>query len=121
MNKSFAFSIFLSIFILGCTQPTGNAVAEEANFVTASHILVETQQEAESIVSRLNSGEDFAELAKELSIGPSGQYGGNLGEFGRGVMVKPFEDKAFELRINEVGIAETQFGWHVIKVTDRKS
>lgn len=90
--------------------------------ISARHILVKTRQEAEAIVKELDSGKDFAELAKEKSTGPSGPNGGSLGFFSRGQMVKPFEDAAFEL---EVGTftkepVETQFGWHVIKVEDKR-
>ena len=82
--------------------------------VTASHILVKVDQ-------RALDGEDFAALAKENSDCPSSAKGGDLGTFGRGQMVKPFEDAAFSQEIGVVGpVVETQFGFHVVKVTDRK-
>ena len=93
------------------------------NQIRASHILVKTEDEAREIINQLNNGADFAQLAKEKSIGPSGPNGGDLGFFETGKMVKPFEDAAFAL----VNIGDytkepvkTQFGYHVIKLTDKK-
>lgn len=101
--------------------------------VKASHIIVtleegageeekaEARAKIEDILSRLEGGKDFAELAEEVSEGPSASRGGDLGYFGRGQMVKSFEDAAFALESGELsGIVETQFGYHIIKVTDRK-
>ena len=69
----------------------------------------------------MKKGEDFATLAKTYSEGPSGPKGGELGYFRRGQMVKPFEEAAFSLQPNETsGIVETQFGYHLIKVSDKK-
>lgn len=86
--------------------------------VTASHILVATEEESRGIITLLESGEDFSTLAKAKSTGPSGPNGGSLGTFGRGQMVPAFENAAFELNdgsfTNEP--VQTQFGWHVIKV-----
>ena len=86
--------------------------------VTASHILLETEAEAEAVISALQNGGDFAELAKEKSTGPSGPNGGSLGKFGRGQMVPAFETAAFGLAIGSYSDTpvQTQFGWHVIKV-----
>jgi len=76
----------------------------------------------ENIKKQLDAGADFAELAKENSDCPSGKNGGDLGEFTRGNMVKPFEDAAFAQEIGKVGdIVETQFGYHLIKVTAKSA
>ena len=89
--------------------------------VTASHILVETEDEAKAVISALRDGDDFAELAKEKSTGPSGPNGGALGTFGRGQMVPAFETAAFDLASGSYSETpvQTQFGWHVIRV-DKK-
>ena len=87
--------------------------------VTASHILVETEEEAKAIIAQLSDGADFAALAKEKSTGPSGPNGGELGSFGRGQMVPAFETAAFSMAegsYSETPV-QTQFGWHVIKVS----
>lgn len=90
--------------------------------VRASHILVNTSKEAIQIMQSLKKGADFAELAEQKSIDKgSGARGGDLGYFSMGQMVKPFEDAAFSLRINEISEpVETQFGYHIIKVVDKK-
>lgn len=86
----------------------------------ASHILVKTKKEAQAVKKRLDKGEDFAKVAKEKSIDPSGQNGGDLGRFGRGQMVPRFEEAAFTLEVNKIsGIIETEFGFHIIKVTEK--
>jgi len=88
----------------------------------ASHILLETEEEAKEIITKLDAGEDFAELAKEYSTGPSSVNGGDLGLFGRGMMVKEFEDAAYVLEIGEYTKepVQTQFGYHVILLTDKQ-
>ena len=89
--------------------------------VQASHILVEDEATAKEILDKLNSGSDYAELAKEYSIDGSASQGGNLGFFPRGRMVKPFEEAAFALEVGEIsGIVKTDFGYHIIMVTDRQ-
>jgi len=86
--------------------------------VSASHILVDTEDEAKAIKAKLDAGADFAELAKSDSKCPSASRGGDLGTFGRGTMVKEFEDAAFALKVGEISQpVHTQFGWHLIKVT----
>lgn len=85
----------------------------------ASHILVETETEAEELLLRLKNGADFSELAKTYSTGPSGAQGGNLGWFGQGAMVPTFENAVIKLKIDEVSVpVQTQFGWHLIKLND---
>lgn len=89
--------------------------------VRASHILVKTEDEAKDLLNKLNEGADFSELAQEYSLCPSKRDGGDLRFFGRGMMVKPFEDAAFSLEVGQVSEpVETQFGWHLIKLTDKK-
>lgn len=85
--------------------------------IKCSHILVEKQSQALAILDRLKKGEKFAELAKELSLDTgSGKRGGDLGYFGRGRMVKPFEAAAFKLSIGEISEpVKTEFGYHIIK------
>lgn len=91
------------------------------NEVRASHILVKTEDEAKSLLEEIRAGKSFAEAAEEVSLCPSGQNGGDLGFFGRGMMVKPFEDAAFAMEnIGEVSEpVQTQFGWHLIKLTGK--
>ena len=92
-----------------------------ASEVRASHILVESRSEAEKLIAQLKGGAKFADLAKKCSKCPSGANGGDLGYFKRGQMVKPFEDAAFALNKGEVsGPVQTQFGYHVILVTDKR-
>lgn len=90
--------------------------------VRASHILVKTEQEAKDLYDEIISGKtDFADAAKEKSLCPSGRAGGDLGYFGKGMMVKPFEDACFSMEVGEVSKpVETQFGWHLIQLTDKE-
>lgn len=88
--------------------------------VRASHILVKTEQEAKDLYNEIKNGKSFTEVAQEKSLCPSGQNGGDLGFFGKGMMVKPFEDAAFSLEVGELSQpVETQFGWHLIEVTGK--
>ncbi|MBW2982405.1 peptidylprolyl isomerase [Candidatus Woesearchaeota archaeon] len=92
-----------------------NYTAKEGE-IRARHILVETEEEAIEILKEIRKGVDFAELAKTRSIGPSSVKGGDLGIFGRGTMIKEFEEAAFALRIGEVSEpVQTEYGWHIIK------
>ena len=86
--------------------------------VSAKHILVKEEDECNAILAAINAGEKtFEDAAKESSTCPSGQQGGSLGEFGKGQMVKEFEDAAFAAEIGAVvGPVATQFGFHLIKV-----
>jgi peptidyl-prolyl cis-trans isomerase C len=87
----------------------------------ASHILVKTEEQAKQIMKRLADGEEFAAVAKRFSSCPSGKSGGDLGWFGKGMMVPEFEKIAFEEEVGKVvGPVKTQFGYHVIKVTGKK-
>lgn len=88
--------------------------------IRASHILVKTEEEAKKIYDDIQNGKSFAEIAQTVSLCPSGQNGGDLGFFGKGMMVKPFEDAAFELEVGEISQpVQTQFGWHLIQLTDK--
>ena len=98
------------------------ANAEPVTEYNASHILVETKEEAEALIRQLQEGADFAELAKESSTGPSGPGGGALGWFSQGMMVEPFEVAVMALKAGEVSPepVQTQFGWHVIKLNETR-
>lgn len=89
--------------------------------VRASHILVETEAEAQQVIERLAKGEAFADLAAEISIDPSAKTNkGDLDFFGPGAMVAEFEEAAFALKVGERSApVKSPFGWHVILVTDR--
>jgi parvulin-like peptidyl-prolyl isomerase len=83
--------------------------------VRVSHILVSSKEEIENLKNQINEGVEFATLATKHSKCPSGQRGGDLGSFGKGMMVKPFEDVAFSLPVGGVSdTVETQFGYHLI-------
>ncbi|MGL5328912.1 MAG: peptidylprolyl isomerase [Peptostreptococcaceae bacterium] len=103
--------------------------------VKASHILIKTiddqnkplgdkekaeaKKKAEEVLAKVKAGEEFSKLAKEYSQDGSAQNGGDLGFFGKGQMVKPFEEAAFSMKVGEVSdIVETEYGYHIIKVTD---
>jgi len=86
----------------------------------ARHILVSDRQICEDLKTQIDSGSDFAQIAKEHSQCPSGQYGGDLGEFGQGQMVKEFDEVVFSEEIGKVhGPVQTQFGYHLIEITSR--
>jgi len=105
----------------------------EPEQVKARHILIKSPQNAseqektvaknkiDSILKEIRDGEDFAELAKKDSECPSAPQGGDLGFFSRGQMVKPFEDVAFALQPGQVSdVVETEFGYHIIRVDEKK-
>lgn len=89
--------------------------------IRARHILLKTEEKAKEIYEMIAHDGDFAELAKQHSTGPSGKNGGDLGFFGEGQMVPEFSKAAFALKVGEVSLpVKTKFGWHVIKVEDRR-
>ncbi|MBT6094384.1 MAG: peptidylprolyl isomerase [Rhodospirillaceae bacterium] len=94
----------------------------EKEEVHARHILMKTEKEAKAVIADLEKGGDFAELAKKKSTGPSGPNGGDLGYFGKGQMVPEFETAAFAMEKGTYSKApvKTQFGFHVIKVENRR-
>ncbi len=97
-----------------------NPPAEE---VRARHILLKTEVDAKNAIGHVNAGKTFEEAAREFSTGPSASNGGDLGYFKRGDMVKPFADAAFALKAGDVTPlpVKTRFGWHVIKVEDKRT
>ncbi len=87
----------------------------------ASHILVSIEEKASQILERLKAGEDFAEVAKIESIDPSKGKGGDLGFFSKGQMIPSFETACMQLNVGSLsGVVKTQFGYHIIKLTDKK-
>lgn len=87
---------------------------------TARHILVDSEQTAADLKTQIERGADFAELARQHSSCPSGRRGGDLGEFGPGMMVPEFDKVVFSADVGEVqGPVQTQFGYHLIEVTSR--
>ena len=98
-------------------------VPDEAEQVHARHILVETEEEAQSILDQLESGADFAELAKEHSTDETTKdNGGDLGFFPRGVVLPEFEEAAFALDVGErSGVVQTPYGYHIIEVLERET
>lgn len=86
----------------------------------ARHILVETEAQCEALKNEILAGADFAEIAKQHSLCPSGTQGGDLGEFGRGQMVREFDEVVFSGELNTVhGPVKTQFGYHLLEITQR--
>ena len=84
--------------------------------INAKHILVDNEYEIDDLLKKLAEGVSFEKLAKDFSQCPSGQTGGDLGEFGRHQMVKAFDDAAFALKVGETSKAvKTQFGYHLIQ------
>jgi peptidyl-prolyl cis-trans isomerase C len=95
--------------------------AEEIPEFNASHILLETQDDAAAAKARVDSGEEFATVAQEMSTGPTGPNGGNLGWFGIGAMVPEFEQQIISLEVGAVSEPfETQFGWHIAKLNETR-
>lgn len=86
----------------------------------ARHILVSSQEECDKLKKQIKNGTDFAEVAKEHSQCPSGQQGGDLGEFSPGQMVREFDQVVFSDEVGEVhGPIKTDFGYHLIEITNR--
>jgi peptidyl-prolyl cis-trans isomerase C len=90
--------------------------------VRARHILLKSEADAKKVIKLINGGKRFEDIAKTHSTGPSGPQGGDLGYFRRGDMVKPFADAAFAMQAGQVTQipVKTEFGWHVIKVEDKR-
>ena len=94
-----------------------------AEQVHARHILVDSEEEARKVIDTLKGGADFAETAKKFSTGPSGPNGGDLGYFKAEDMVPPFSQAAFAMEVGSFSQdpVRTQFGWHIIKVEDKRA
>ena len=87
---------------------------------TARHILVDTEEQCQELKTSIESGKDFADVAKEFSSCPSSAQGGDLGQFEPGMMVKEFDEVVFSADVNSLqGPVKTQFGYHLLEVTDR--
>lgn len=92
-----------------------------AKQVHAAHILVKDEAKAKELLAKVNAGESFSDLAKKFSQCPSGSKGGDLGWFGKGQMVKAFEDVCFGGQKGvTVGPVKTEFGWHLIKLLEER-
>lgn len=90
------------------------------SLATARHILVDTEEKCNELKAQIESGADFAEVAKENSNCPSGAAGGDLGQFGPGMMVPEFDKVVFSADVGSVeGPVQTQFGFHLLEVTSR--
>ena len=86
----------------------------------ARHILVETEEVCEDLKTQIESGKEFADIAAEFSACPSGKSGGSLGEFSKGQMVPQFDEVVFSAELNQIhGPVKTQFGYHLIEITER--
>ena len=122
--KKILSAIFLLLITGGLAMEAKQNIDPNANDYTevrALHILTKTKNQANAIIMRINNGESFKELAKQFSNCPSGQVGGDLGYFGRGVMVPEFEKAAFDTPKGEISEpVQTDFGYHVIKVIDKR-
>ena len=109
---------FLAVLVL---LSTSAFAAENYKYVKARHILVNSEAEAIQIKKAIDDGGSFTYYAQKYSLCPSGKNGGDLGYFGKGQMVKPFEDAAFELSVGQVSEPiKTEFGWHLIEVDDKR-
>lgn len=94
---------------------------EQTSEFNASHILVESEEDARAIIAEIEGGAEFAAVARDKSTGPSGPNGGNLGWFGLGAMVPSFESAVTALDVGALSEpVQTQFGWHVIKLNDKR-
>lgn len=98
------------------------AAGEPTVEYNAAHILVQTEEEIAAVVARLEAGEEFAEIARDVSLDGSAAQGGDLGWFGEGVMIEPFEAAVMALEPGEVSPpVQTRFGWHVVRLLDTRT
>lgn len=97
------------------------ANAEDVTEFHAAHLLVDTEEEAQAAKARIDAGEEFADVARNVSTGPTGPTGGDLGWFGPGAMVAEFEDAITSLDVGAVSDPfETQFGWHLATLIEQR-
>jgi peptidyl-prolyl cis-trans isomerase C len=132
INKILILILFIGIFCYSNSAQIfakdlykkGNNMSEAKQFtqVRASHLLVKTEEEAINLREEIVAGKiNFADAASKVSMCPSGKQGGDLGFFGRGRMVPEFDQAAFSLPVGEISQPiQTQFGWHLLVVTDQK-
>ena len=130
MVKEFETVVFGELPVGQCSEPVQTqfgwhliVVTERPAMVaSARHILAKSQEDVAMYKATIEGGTDFAEMAEQHSQCPSGQNGGELGTFGRGQMVKEFEDVIFgDLEVGKISEPfQTQFGWHIVEVTERK-
>lgn len=86
----------------------------------ARHILVDTETQCNDLKTQIENGADFADIARKHSKCPSGRQGGDLGEFGQGVMVKEFDEVVFKSEVGKThGPVKTQFGYHLLEILSR--
>ena len=84
--------------------------------IHCAHILVKSEKEAQAAMERLKNGEKFSNIARQISLCPSAKRGGDLGTFGRGKMVREFEQAAFALQKGQISpIVKTKFGYHILR------
>ena len=122
MNKILLFLVLiLSLFFIS-NEKIGAKMSSEFTQVRAAHILVPTKEEAMQLKAKIQKGEvKFEDAAAQYSQCPSGARGGDLGYFGRGMMVKEFEVPSFNEPVGTItDPIQTQFGWHLIYVIDKK-
>jgi peptidyl-prolyl cis-trans isomerase C len=124
--KQYAVSKLFRGIVIGEEELKSLYEADKSHFntpesVKASHILIKTQEQAEEIQQGIEKGMAFEEAAQQYSECPSARNGGDLGYFTRGQMVPEFEETAFSMEMNEISTpVKTQFGYHLIRLTDRK-
>lgn len=123
LEKIFAPQIHISDDMVANYFAEQEQSLNQYNRIQASHILVDTKEEAEALLQQLKDGADFAELAKEHSKDEgSAIQGGDLGIFGRGRMVQEFEEAAYSLEVGELSdVVESEFGYHIIKLTGKQN
>lgn len=126
MLKQYAVNKLLGDIVVTENEVVNYYVSNKSEFeappsVKASHILVNNLKKAEEIVNEIKEGLSFEDAAKKYSSCPSSEQGGDLGYFSRGMMVPEFEDAAFGMKIDDVSApVKTQFGYHIIKLFDKK-